>query len=89
MNTILASSSSGLTSYFIKPWLLKKFEFNGGYDIANIACGVLSGLVAITAPCNNVLGYDAIIIGIVSAIVFILSTAFLYRFKIDDPVDAT
>ena len=50
---------------------------------------ILAGLVAITAPCNNVTYLSACAIGLVGGLVYILSTKFMNKAKIDDPIQAS
>ena len=50
---------------------------------------ILSGLVAITASCNNVSLVVSMIIGMVGTLCYMLSTKLLHRWKIDDPIEAT
>ena len=52
-------------------------------------CGLLGGLVSITASCNNVTHWSAIVIGTVGAFVYIFACVFMIKFKIDDPVEAS
>jgi Amt family ammonium transporter len=50
--------------------------------------GVLSGLVAITAPCAVTTPLSAVAIGAVSGVVVVFSVEFFERLEIDDPVGA-
>lgn len=50
---------------------------------------ILAGLVSITAPCNNVDKWAALVIGLFGGILYIISTKLLIRAKIDDPIQAT
>jgi Amt family ammonium transporter len=45
----------------------------------------LSGLFAISAGCNSVDNSDALIIGLVSALLFVAGSRIIKRFKVDDP----
>lgn len=47
---------------------------------------ILAGLVSITAPCNNVDKWAALVIGLFGGILYIISTKLLIRAKIDDPI---
>jgi Amt family ammonium transporter len=50
--------------------------------------GVLAGLVAITAGCNNISLHGGIVLGAVAGIVVVLSVILIERIGIDDPVGA-
>ena len=50
--------------------------------------GILAGLVAITAPCNNVTDWAAFIIGFIAAFVYIFASKMLRFLKIDDAIGA-
>jgi Amt family ammonium transporter len=50
--------------------------------------GVLAGLVAVTAGCNNVTPSSSIIIGSVAGVLVVYSIVFFDRIRIDDPVGA-
>lgn len=89
MNTILAGSSGALTVYLIKGRIFKRYAFARGYIIIDVCCGLLSALVSITAGCNVVAHWAALIIGVIGGIVYVLSCVILIKYKIDDPVEAT
>lgn len=57
-------------------------------DISMVVNGVLGGLVAITAPCNNVSGVSAVAIGAIAGVVVVFSVILLDKLHIDDPVGA-
>ena len=89
MNTFIAPSAAALT------FLL--FEMTN-YSISNkmkvrdpcrLMNSILSGLVAITASCNNVDSESAFVIGIVGCLVYVGSSKLMHRFKIDDPIEAS
>lgn len=83
VNTNLAGAGGGLSA-MITAWILfKKPEATMSLN------GVLAGLVAITAGCNNVTPLSSIIIGLLAGILVVISVIFIERFlKIDDPVGA-
>src|SRR5207244_10945328 len=61
----------------------------GVKPLTSICCnGMLSGLVAITAPCAFVTPIGAAIIGAVAGFLVVVSVFFFERHGIDDPVGA-
>jgi Amt family ammonium transporter len=57
-------------------------------DLTMIINGILAGLVAVTAGCNGVSYWGAVIIGIVAGILVVFAIAFFDQIRIDDPVGA-
>lgn len=83
MTTNLAAAA-GACTVMILTWLLYKKP-----DVGLTLNGVLAGLVGITAGCQVVTMYGAMLIGIVSGFVVVFGIAFLDKVaKIDDPVGA-
>ena len=83
VNTLLASVTGALTA------LLYVWHRHHKPDMGMFCNGLLGGLVAITAPCAFVSPAAAALIGLVSALLVVKSSAFLERsLRIDDPVGA-
>jgi Amt family ammonium transporter len=82
MNTTLSAAAGGLT-VFLLVMLLDKIEC-----VSSLANGLLAGLVGITAGCDAANSWWALLIGVVSGILFVCSTKLLKALKIDDPLDA-
>ncbi len=83
VNTMLASAA-GAFSAMMYMWL--RF---GKPDPSMMANGMLAGLVAITAPCAFITAPSAVIIGVISGVLVVLSVFFVERtLKVDDPVGA-
>ena len=61
----------------------------GKPDLSMILNGTLAGLVAITAPCNDVSIASSVVIGTVAGILVVFAVLFFDRIRIDDPVGAT
>ena len=89
INTLLSGTVSALVVFFFKPYFMRKVSPVSNFNPANIINGLLAGHVAITGPCNNVEPYFAMVIGLISGFVYILSCRLLVRLKIDDPLDAS
>ncbi|AFZ43978.1 ammonium transporter [Halothece sp. PCC 7418] len=77
------AAASGAIAATITVWL--RF---GLPDLSMIINGVLAGLVAITASCNGVSYFGAVMIGAVAGILVVFSVTLFDRLKIDDPVGA-
>lgn len=58
------------------------------FDVKFAMNGTLTGLAAITGPCGIVEPWAAVVIGIVSGLVYIAGTNLLVKCRIDDAVDA-
>ena len=85
-NTMVAGAAAGVT-YSLAEYL----EFRVHYrmrvqDPQGILSAVLSGLVSISASCNNVGVGSALFIGIIASLVSMQGAKLLNRYKIDDPI---
>lgn len=60
----------------------------GKPDLTMALNGVLAGLVGVTANCDRVNQFEALIIGAVAGILVVLAIIALEKFRIDDPVGA-
>lgn len=58
------------------------------YDLSKAMNGCLSGLVGITANCSVVAPWAAVVIGLTSGFVYVMSSSLLVKLRIDDAVDA-
>jgi len=87
MNTILAPSAGGLFTFFTRKHLTgEKKEIR--MDFQGLTNGILAGLVAVTASCDSVESWAAVIIGIIGSITYSLSCRAMTAMKIDDPLEA-
>ena len=59
------------------------------HDPTKLMNAVLAGLVAITASCNNVEMWAAMVIGMIGGLIYIISDKILKRLQIDDPIEAS
>jgi ammonium transporter, Amt family len=82
MTTNLAACAGGATAIMMS-WILFKRP-----DVSMVVNGVLGGLVAITAGCNNVDAKGAVAIGAIAGVVVVYGVLLLDWLKIDDPVGA-
>lgn len=82
VNTTLAAAAGAVLA-LIASWVIsKKPDLTFGLN------GALAGLVGITANCDSVTNFEAIIIGLVAGILVVVGAKFLDLCKIDDPVGA-
>ena len=82
VNTALAPAAAALSALVFSYKLYKTF------DIGLVLNGILAGLVGVTAGCADIEPWAAVIIGLTSGIIVILSIRLLDRLEIDDPVGA-
>lgn len=62
---------------------------DGKPDLSMIINGILAGLVAVTAGCNEISYFGSIVIGGVAGILVVYAVSFFDKIRIDDPVGAT
>lgn len=82
VNTNLAAAAGAVFS-MITAWIVLKKP-----EIGMTLNGALAGLVAITAPCNNVSPTSAVIIGAIAGVIVVYAVLFFDRIGVDDPVGA-
>ena len=82
LNTNTAASFGGLTTLLLS-WVIMKKP-----NVPHILNGILAGLVSITANCHAVDTYQAALIGIIGATLYLLASNLLLKFEIDDVVGA-
>ncbi|MGD2180645.1 ammonium transporter [Lusitaniella coriacea] len=82
VTTNLAAAAGGITATATS-WLK-----DGKPDLSMIINGILAGLVAITAGCDGVSYWGAVIIGAIAGVIVVFSVYFFDSIRIDDPVGA-
>lgn len=82
VTTNLAAAAGGISAT-ITSWVKDKKP-----DLSMVINGILAGLVAITAGCDAVSYWGAVIIGAIGGIIVVFSVGFFDKIKIDDPVGA-
>jgi len=88
VTTTLSAAAGGVAGLFLKRALPPKFGGSGIYDIGHTCNSLLGGLVGITAGCNVVHPWTAIIIGIIAALFYHAGSCLMRKLQIDDPLDA-
>ena len=82
VNTTLAAAA-GAVMAMIVAWVMF-----GKPDLTMALNGALAGLVGITANCDAVINFEAVIIGLVAGVIVVFGILLLDKFQIDDPVGA-
>ena len=82
MTTNLAACA-GTIAALVTAWIIM-----GKPDLTMALNGSLAGLVAITAPCDQVTANASVVIGLVAGVLVVLSVFFFDKIHIDDPVGA-
>ena len=82
VNTTLAAAAGAVFAMVAAWYKFKK------PDLTMALNGALAGLVGITANCDSVTNFEAIIIGLVAGILVVFGIVLLDSLKIDDPVGA-
>ena len=84
LTTNLAAAAGGVAA------TLTSWATSGKPDLSMIINGILAGLVGITAGCDGVDYFGAVIVGAIAGIIVVFSVGFIDSvLKIDDPVGAT
>jgi len=89
MNTILAASSGGIIALLFKHPIAGTYEKRVKYDVTALCNGIITGLVAVSASCNDIEPWAAIIIGGLAGAFLGITHRLLMKLKIDDPIEAS
>lgn len=87
MNTILAPSAGGLFTFFTRKYITGE-KRDVRLDFQGLTNGMLAGLVCITASCDSVESWAAVVIGIIGSITYSLACKAMTAMKVDDPLEA-
>ena len=82
LNTTLSAVAAGFVVLIVKGSITKVFE------LPFLCNGLLAGLVSITAACDNVTDYEALVIGILGGLIVIGVSYAVRACKVDDAIDA-
>jgi len=88
ITTTLGGASGCISCMFLDSLLEARSTGEVSYDLTMAMNGCLSGLVGVTAGCAVVAPWAAVIIGMVSGLVYMSVSKLLIKLKIDDAVDA-
>ena len=95
MNSLLSPCASGLFSYFLKRHIAP--NNNAGHlqhdesmpgQLGALMNGMMAGLVGVTAGAGIVDSWAAVLIGVLSSLIYILACRAMNKFQIDDPLEA-
>jgi len=84
VNTTLAPCVAGLLVFIFRAVAVAPKRL----DVGGFCNGILAGLVAITAGCNAVKPWEAVIIGLVGGALYQATSMIMIKMKVDDVVDA-
>jgi Amt family ammonium transporter len=85
---VVFSLNTAISAMFTSTFFNYRIEGVHTYDVAYTMNGLLTGLVAITAPCASVESWAAVLIGIVAGWAYLAASKLLIKLRIDDAVDA-
>lgn len=88
VNTTLAAAGGTITALLAKAWWTERETGEAIFSLTDALMGCLSGLVAITGGCAYVESWAAIIIGLISGMLYLVGSHLMIRNGIDDAVDA-
>lgn len=88
VNTTLSAAMGGINALFTSLFIEERLTGEAKFDLKKLMNGSLSGLVSITAGCAVVEPWAAIVIGFVGGWIYLLTSSWLLRRRIDDAVDA-
>lgn len=87
MNTILAPASGGLFTFVTRKYITGEKK-DQRMDFQGLTNGILAGLVAITASCDCVESWAAVIIGIIGSVTYSVACLVMTKLQVDDPLEA-
>ena len=88
VTTTLAPAAAGLSALIVGALESKVQTGKAMYGVENMGNGALAGLAAITASCNVVRPWAAIIIGGCSGVIYLMASKVSVKLRLDDPLDA-
>jgi Amt family ammonium transporter len=84
-NTILGAGPAGIVATFLKPRWIDNDET---WDVTSLCNGILSGLISVTAICDDCDPHFCILIGATGGFIYVLGCKIIFKLKIDDPIEA-
>ena len=87
MNTILAPAAGGLLTFYIRKHITGEKK-NIRMDFQALTNGILAGLVCITASCDVVDPWAAVVTGFIGSLTYCFACKAMIKLQIDDPLEA-
>ena len=88
VTTTLSAASGGVAGLFLKKYLPERLGGTNIWDVGHTCNSLLGGLVGITAGCSVTTSNHAVLVGVLSAIVYHIGSCTVRKLRIDDPLDA-
>lgn len=88
VNTTLAAAAGTISALLAKAWLTERETGEAVFSLSDALLGCLSGLVSMAGGCAYVESWAAIVIGLVSGLLYLTGSRLMVRYGIDDAVDA-
>ena len=88
VNTTLSAASGAISALLAKAWLVERDTGEAIFSLSDALMGCLSGLVSVTGCCAYVESWAAIIIGLLSGLLYLAGSSWIIKLGIDDAVDA-
>jgi Amt family ammonium transporter len=88
VTTTLSAAAGAVSALFFDTLMGFMDDGEAEYDLTMAMNGCLGGLVGITAGCSVVEPWAALLIGMISGVIYVLSSRLLVLLKVDDAVDA-
>lgn len=87
MNTILAPSAGGLLTFVIRKHITGENK-DIRMDFQALTNGILAGLVCVTASCDSIESWAALLTGMIGSVTYSVACLVMNKLQIDDPLEA-
>ena len=86
-NVTIAGAFGGITAMLIRMYFSFRSDGETAYDITALMNGAMSGLVGVTAGCATIDPAGALVVGVVSGVMYLGTSNLLLQLRIDDAID--
>jgi Amt family ammonium transporter len=87
INTVLAPAAGGLFTLMIRKHITGENK-EARLDFGALTNGLLAGLVCVTASCDCIEPWAAVLNGLIGGVTYCCGCLVMNKLKVDDPVDA-